>query len=78
MIGFVGLITPHIVRLLAGGNYRRILPLSTLAGAAFLLLADILARVVIAPQEVPVGIITALTGAPFFIWVLRRSRPEEV
>ena len=78
VIGFVGLITPHIVRLLAGGNYRRILPLSTLAGAAFLLLADILARVVIAPQEVPVGIITALTGAPFFIWVLRRSRPEEV
>ncbi len=76
VIGFVGLITPHIVRLLAGGNYRRILPLSTLAGAAFLLLADILARVVIAPQEV--GIITALTGAPFFIWVLRRSRPEEV
>ncbi len=78
VIGFVGLITPHIVRLLTGGDYRRILPLATLAGAAFLLLADVLARVVMAPQEVPVGIITALAGAPFFIWVLRRSRPEEV
>ncbi len=78
VIGFVGLITPHIVRLLTGSDYRRLLPLSTLAGAAFLLIADILARVVIAPQEVPVGIITALAGAPFFIWVLRRSRPEEV
>jgi iron complex transport system permease protein len=78
VIGFVGLITPHIIRLLTGGDYRRILPLSTIAGAAFLLLADILARVVLAPQEVPVGIITALAGAPFFIWVLRRSRPEEV
>lgn len=78
VIGFVGLITPHIVRLLTGADYRRLLPLSTLAGAAFLLIADILARVVMAPQEVPVGIITALAGAPFFIWVLRRSRPEEV
>lgn len=78
VIGFVGLITPHIIRLLTGGDYRRILPLSTIAGAAFLLMADILARVVLAPQEVPVGIITALAGAPFFIWVLRRSRPDEV
>ncbi len=74
IIGFVGLIVPHLIRLLMGGDYRRLLPLALLGGAAFLLLADVLARVVMAPQELPVGIITALTGAPFFIWILRRSR----
>ena len=66
VIGFVGLIVPHLVRLLWGGDYRRLLPLAMLSGASLLLCADVLARVVIAPQEIPVGIITALMGTPFF------------
>ena len=78
IIGFVGLIVPHLVRLVWGGDYRRLLPLSILGGAAFLLLADVLARVVMAPQELPVGIITALAGAPFFLWVLRRARQQNL
>ncbi len=73
IIGFVGLIVPHLVRLLTGSDYRRILPLSMLGGAALLLFADVLARRLLAPQEIPVGVITALAGAPFFLWVLRRS-----
>jgi iron complex transport system permease protein len=76
IIGFVGLIVPHVVRFLWGGDYRRILPLSVLGGAALLLLADVLARVLLAPQELPVGIITALAGAPFFLWLLRRARQQ--
>ena len=76
MIGFVGLVVPHLVRLVWGSDYRRLLPLSILAGATFLLAADILARVVMAPQELPVGVITALAGAPFFLWVLRRSKQQ--
>jgi iron complex transport system permease protein len=76
IIGFVGLIVPHIVRLVWGGDYRRVLPLAMLNGAALLLGADILARVVMAPQEIPVGIITALAGGPFFLWVLRRSKQQ--
>ena len=74
IIGFIGLIVPHVMRLWFGADYRRLLPLSLLGGAAALLLADVLARVVMAPQEVPVGIITALFGVPFFLWVLRRAR----
>lgn len=76
VIGFVGLVVPHILRLLWGGDYRRLLPLSMLGGAALLLLTDTVARTVIAPQEIPVGIITALLGAPFFLWVLRRSKSQ--
>lgn len=76
VIGFVGLIVPHLVRLLWGGDYRRLLPLSTLCGATFLLVADVLARVVMAPQELPVGVITSLAGAPFFLWVLRRNKQQ--
>jgi len=76
IIGFVGLIVPHVMRLWFGGDYRRLLPLSLLGGAAFLLVADVLARVVLAPQELPLGIITALAGAPFFLWVLRRSKNQ--
>ena len=73
IIGFIGLIVPHLARLLWGADYRRLLPLSVLGGASALLLADLLARLVLAPQELPVGIITALAGAPFFLWVLLRS-----
>jgi iron complex transport system permease protein len=78
VIGFIGLIVPHLVRLLTGGDYRSLIPLSILAGAAALLTADLLARVVIAPETLPVGIITALTGAPFFLWILHRSRGQVV
>lgn len=74
MIGFVGLVVPHLVRLLAGPNHIRLLPLSALLGAALLLGADMLARTLLAPAEMPVGIITALLGVPFFIWLLVKSR----
>lgn len=73
IIGFIGLTVPHLVRSRWGADYRGLLPLSMLGGAIALLLADLLARLVIAPQELPVGIITALVGGPFFLWVMRRS-----
>jgi iron complex transport system permease protein len=74
IIGFVGLIVPHLVRLLWGPDYRKLVPLSILGGATVLLIADLLARIVMAPEVLPVGVITALAGAPFFLWVLRRSK----
>lgn len=76
IIGFVGLIVPHVVRLWWGGDYRRLIPLSILGGGAALLAADVLARVVISPQELPIGVVTALAGSPFFLWVLRRSKNQ--
>ncbi len=76
IIGFVGLIVPHAVRMLFGGDYRRLLPLTALLGAAFLIAADLLSRTVIAPQEVPVGIVTAVAGAPFFLYLLRTRRVD--
>jgi iron complex transport system permease protein len=76
IIGFVGLIVPHVMRMWFGGDYRRLLPLSLIGGAVFLLAADVLARVVLRPQELPLGVITALAGAPFFLWVLRRSKNQ--
>jgi iron complex transport system permease protein len=76
IIGFIGLIVPHVMRIWWGADYRRLLPLSMLAGGGALILADILARVVMRPQELPVGIVTALAGAPFFLWVLRRSKNQ--
>ena len=78
IIGFVGLIVPHVVRMWWGVDYRRIIPLSILGGASALLFADVLARVVIAPQELPLGIVTALVGAPFFLWVLRRAKNQGI
>jgi iron complex transport system permease protein len=74
LIGFVGVIVPHTVRLLAGAGYRSILPLSMLFGGAFLTLADLAARTVATPAEVPIGVLTAFLGAPFFIIVLRTTR----
>ena len=74
IIGFIGLIVPHLVRLLWGADYRRLMPLAIVSGGTALLLADLLARVVLAPQILPVGIVTALAGAPFFLWILRRSK----
>jgi len=74
IIGFAGLIVPHILRRIWGGDMRRLMPLSIAGGAALLLAADILSRVILAPQELPVGIITALAGAPFFLAILRRTK----
>lgn len=74
IIGFVGLMVPHVVRLLVGGDYRRVLPASALCSAIFLLWADILARTVMAPDDMPIGIVTGLIGGVFFIWLLRRRR----
>jgi iron complex transport system permease protein len=74
IIGFVGLMVPHIVRMLVGGDHVRVLPLSALIGAIFLLWADTLARFVIAPTELPVGVVTAFCGAPFFLFLLRKRK----
>ncbi|HZD98831.1 MAG TPA: iron chelate uptake ABC transporter family permease subunit, partial [Micromonosporaceae bacterium] len=70
----VGIIVPHTVRLMAGTSYRVILPLSALFGGAFLALADLGARTLTAPDEIPIGVVTAFFGAPFFIVILRTSR----
>ncbi len=74
LIAFVGIIVPHIIRLVAGTSYRLILPLSVLFGGAFLVISDLLARLVLAPTEVPIGVITAFLGAPFFVLVLRTAK----
>src|SRR5512138_1787000 len=76
IIGFIGLIVPHLVRLIWGSDYRRLIPLSIISGGSALLIADLLSRVVLAPQILPVGIVTALAGAPFFLWVLRRAKNQ--
>jgi iron complex transport system permease protein len=74
VIGFVGLITPHILRLLLGADHRRLLPASLVGGAALMVLADLAARTLLAPEEIPVGAVTALLGGPFFLYLLRRER----
>jgi iron complex transport system permease protein len=74
LIGFVGIIVPHAVRMLVGPSYRLVLPLSLLVGAGFLVCTDILARTVMAPAELPIGVVTAFFGAPFFAVVLRTTR----
>jgi iron complex transport system permease protein len=74
LIGFVGIIVPHTIRLLAGGSYRLLLPLTIVLGAGFVVFADVLARTIIAPAELPIGVVTAFFGAPFFAVVLRTSR----
>lgn len=76
LVGFVGLVVPHMVRLTLGPNHRGLLPASALAGATFLVIADTLARTVLAPTELPVGMLTALVGGPFFLWLLRRYKRE--
>ena len=74
-IGFVGLIVPHIARLIVGSDLRILIPVSMLFGASFLIICDTVARTIIAPTEIPVGIITAMLGGPFFVWLLKRKRP---
>ena len=74
-IGFIGLIVPHIVRLFVGPDLRILIPASMLFGASFLVICDTFARTLLAPTEIPVGIITAMLGGPFFVWLLKRKRP---
>ncbi|SFF71511.1 iron complex transport system permease protein [Planifilum fulgidum] len=76
-IGFVGLVVPHVMRMLFGPDHRLLLPVSALAGAMFLVGSDMLARVLLAPRELPVGVITAFVGAPFFGWLLRKSSASQ-
>jgi iron complex transport system permease protein len=76
IIGFVGLVTPHLVRLLFGPDHRLVLPGSALLGATLLVLADLVSRTVVAPAELPVGVVTALLGGPFFLWLILRDRRE--
>jgi iron complex transport system permease protein len=73
-IGFVGIIVPHLVRLVVGADHRLVLPASAFFGGAFLVACDVIARTALAPIELPVGIITALIGGPFFLWMLVRHR----
>jgi iron complex transport system permease protein len=77
LIGFVGVIVPHAVRLTAGASYRIVLPVAMLAGGAFLVLADLLARTVQSPTELPIGVVTATIGAPFFLLILRSRRTRQ-
>ncbi|MGH9200469.1 MAG: FecCD family ABC transporter permease, partial [Vicinamibacterales bacterium] len=72
-VGFIGIVVPHLVRLMVGSDHRVVLPASALFGAAFLVLCDVGARTVMAPLELPVGIVTALIGGPFFLWLLVRN-----
>lgn len=76
LVGFVGLVIPHLVRRLAGPDHRLLAPLAALAGGAFLVVADLVGRTVLAPRELPVGVVTALVGGPFFLVVLRRRRRD--
>jgi iron complex transport system permease protein len=74
LIGFVGLIVPHLARLIAGPDHVRLLPITVLTGASFLVLTDTLARTILAPSELPVGILMAFVGGPFFLYLLRRTK----
>lgn len=76
LIGFVGLIVPHWIRLLLGPNHRLLLPISALSGALLMVVADTISRTILSPLEIPIGIIMALVGAPFFLYLLRRRRTE--
>lgn len=76
VIGFVGLMIPHIVRLVVGGDNARVLPAAVLMGAIFLVWADIAARTIMRPEDMPIGIVTGLVGGLFFVWMLRRKARE--
>ena len=76
IIGFVGLVVPHVIRLTAGPDHRFLLPASILGGATALLLADLLARTVVVPAELPLGAVTAMVGGPFFLWLVHRTRRD--
>ena len=74
MIGFIGFVIPHIVRSLFGANHKFVIPISAFIGAIFLLICDIIARIIVIPEELPIGIITSMIGAPFFIYILERKQ----
>ena len=74
VVGFIGLVVPHIMRSLVGAKHIRLIPMAALAGGLFTMLADVVSRVIVAPEELPIGIISALIGAPFFFWLIRRNR----
>jgi iron complex transport system permease protein len=76
IIGFIGLVTPHLVRLLTGPDHRYVLPGSAFLGAALILSADLWARLAVVPAELPLGVVTAAIGAPFFFWLLLRGKRE--
>ena len=76
VIGFVGLIVPHAVRLLVGPSHRRLMPAAAIAGAIFVVAADLVARTALAPMEIRLGVVTGICGAPFFLWLLGRYRRE--
>jgi iron complex transport system permease protein len=73
-IGFIGIIVPHLIRVASGPDHERLLPNAALLGASLLLLADIISRMVVAPAELPIGIVTAILGSPVFLWILLRRR----
>jgi iron complex transport system permease protein len=75
-IGFVGLMIPHMVRMWVGADHRRVLPASALVAGIFLIWVDVCARTAIAPEELPVGVITSLLGGPFFVWLLHTRRKQ--
>lgn len=77
-ISFVGLIVPHMMRLLVGADNRVLLPVSAFAGAIFLLLSDLLARLIFAPSEISVGVVTSILGAPYFLYLLNKSRKDGI
>jgi iron complex transport system permease protein len=77
IIGFVGLVVPHIVRLIAGPDHRVLLPASALGGAVLLLFTDLIARRAVIPRELPLGVVTAMLGGPFFLWLVYRTRSAQ-
>ncbi|MEG2654001.1 MAG: iron ABC transporter permease, partial [Ruthenibacterium sp.] len=78
VIGFVGLMVPHFTRLLVGGDHRKVLPLSAISGGILVVWVDVAARMLLAPEELPVGVLTAVIGGPIFIWLLKRSAKEKM
>jgi iron complex transport system permease protein len=74
MIGFIGLIVPHLARMIVGPNHRQLLPVAVILGALLLLISDMISRTIIAPLDLPVGIVTGILGAPFFLWLLIKQR----
>lgn len=74
VIGFIGLVIPHLIRMTIGADHRWLIPCSTLAGASLLLVADTLARTLVQPAEMPVGLLTSLIGGPYFLWLILRTR----
>ena len=78
VIGFIGLVVPHMMRGVAGSAHRRLIPLALLGGGLFAVIADLLSRVLIAPEELPVGVISAFFGAPFFLYLIRKGSREKM